>query len=114
MASKKAMEFTLISTEASMKGSGTKTSNMDTELNTGQMAQHTTETINMDKSMAKESSSGQMIAPIMVNLLITTLRALVYTFGQMEESTTANGKSTKWMEMAFALGAMAESIQVNM
>lgn len=60
--------------------------------------------------MVKESTPGMMAASIMETGKTIIWMASVSTLGKTEESTRANTKRTKNMEMEYTPGLMAESM----
>lgn len=104
------MESTCILMELRMLEIGQMTFKMDMVKKPGQMVQVMKDSIRMETSMEKDSSSGRMEQRITESLITTILRVRVFTFGQIRDDMRVNGKITRWKELEFLLGQMVDHI----
>merc|ERR1712110_381197 len=65
-----------------------------------------------ERSTTRVISTGQMAAITKESSTTTIYKATVHTHGLMEESTLANGKTTKCMDLAYSPGVTVESTRV--
>jgi hypothetical protein len=83
---------------ANMKGNGSTIFNKEMERKHGKINQHMKVNTRLDRSTEKVAMSGLTEAYIRALGLIIKYRAMVFTNGQMAESTKENGLIIKWME----------------
>jgi hypothetical protein len=99
--------------ELNIKEIGEKINNTDLVLRHGLMAQDMKVTMNTERNMEQELSSGLTVQCILENSIITIFTERVCIHGVMEESMKVNGEIIKCMEKVLLLGQMAENMLVN-
>ena len=101
-------------TEPSTSATGKKTNNTAMVLKHGQMVPNTKEIMSLVKSMVLELSNGQINQIILVNFIIITSMAKVFTPGLMVENMKENGEQTRCTARELSSGLMEENILDNM
>jgi hypothetical protein len=108
----KAMEFTTMSMELSMKVNGLRINNMEKALKFGQMVHNIRETMLEAKRMGKGSLFGVMEPHMMEILKIIILKETENIYGQMVGNSRGNGKIIKCTEKVYLIGQMGKCILV--
>lgn len=106
-------EFIAILMEPDTKDSGKKINNTERVWKLGPMVQVTEEITSKVGSMEEAASHGLTEAPILGNLLKIILKAKAHINGQMADNMRDNGKITRWRDMGYSPGRMAEDTRVN-
>ena len=109
-----AMEYTATQMVPDMKDNGLRTSKMEKAKRHGQTVAATREHIKTERSMGLVNSNGLMDRLTLVISPRTIFTVMVFTLGQMEDITMANGKTIRWMEKVSLPGQMAVNTMENM
>jgi len=102
-------EHIFIWTEQSILVNGEKTSSTGSEWRPGLMVLAMKVTTSMERSMAREPSSGPITPCTLANFTTTTSMEKVFTLGQTAESMRASGGTTRCTGEAPSHGLMAEN-----
>lgn len=94
-----------------MKEHGLRINNMDQGLKLGQIKPNMLGNMIMERSMVKDSLSGQMVLHILVNSTIIILKERECINGLMDVNMRVNGKIIKCMVKVHSHGKMEENIQ---